>query len=275
MYAPIENGHDHSIREAVFQIGLSEPLSLDDIRRIGVFGRDTWTATLPRYEEFDVSLPVQIPLGSPIGSPTLSFTKGVSFQRFKDDGTLAWRVIAQDKLIAVNCLDYPGWDNVWPTVRGYLSGAAQQVGTEHPRTVVSATLQYINAFSWNGGHPIERALLLRRDADRIPEQFWKQKSDTWHLHQGWFDEIDEPIPGRILSRDHLTAQSEGSPPVLLTLVDLLARYDFRERQAETSLFFSERGPADGVFGDLRRRTRAALRSYLNDNVLDRIHASPL
>jgi uncharacterized protein (TIGR04255 family) len=188
MFRHYDQEHGHAIREAVFSLQLAAPLGAKKIQELVAAGREAWKAELPSVEEFQ---------GGPIiagpGASKFAFqiTQGASFQSFKRDGTLAWRLVAQDNAITVNCLEYTGWPKVWPIARDYLFGAAKVLVSEK-NPIAGATLQYLNSFSWDG--PAERAdprTLLRPNATPIPNAFWERSGAEWHLHQGWFEQLRE------------------------------------------------------------------------------------
>jgi len=272
MYEPADTRHGHAIREAVFLVVLSAPPSGEQIRAFLEFGKKELAAELPAAEEYQIGIPMTAGPGRP--DISMTFGAGASLQAFKQDGTLAWRLMVQQNQVVVNCLDYERWETVWPRAKGYLQRACTFfVDEEHQ--IGGASLQYINAFHWMRPEVLpDLTSLLRVDSDRIPRAFWAHRSKEWHLHQGWFDEVGEPEKGRILSREHLTSQTEQKAG-LTVLVDLLARYDFSVRFTSAVEFFEER--SDPVFDDCMRRLvlRPSLRNYLNNAVLDRIGAKAL
>jgi uncharacterized protein (TIGR04255 family) len=269
MFTPVDP-RGHAIREAVFSLALSAPVNPGQVKALVDFGRANWKVHLPRIEEIQFSPPIPFPL--PAGVPanfSLNFGSGVQFQSFKIDGSLAWRLLVQENTIAVNCLDYDGWASVWPRVQGYLEQACGIVLTDK-RRIASATLQYINGFVWDGVEPINFEALLKQNSTRVPENFLQHQSKEWHLHQGWFESREQPVQGRILSREHLSSQWEG--PQLSVVIDLTSRYDFGA-QFSPAAFFPEL--SNTIFQDMRRSVRTALRTYVVDPVLEQIGAEAL
>lgn len=270
MFRPIENGRPHAIKEAVFAVRLSRPLDTEQVSAITDLGKARWSSALPQINEIQLGLPVNIPGVAIPGIPTGT---AVAFQSIKKNGELWWRVLAFQDQIIVNCLDYEGWEVVWPIARDYLARSVETVGGAETG-VSGITLQYINAFEWSGDRPTNKEALFRKSTARVPPHFWDRVSDEWHLHQGWFDEVEFPISGRVLSREHLTAQVDSRGNVSVTL-DLLKKHDFFQALPDVKAFIAPAGSMDVAFASARRLIRTALREYLTDEILDMIRAVSL
>ena len=269
MYEPIETGRRHAIREALFGLVLSQSPSPEQVQRFVQFGKVHLKAELPGFEEITGASPiqfgaVQLPIAFPFGGV-------VSFQAFQPDGSLRWRLHLTQNQLVVNCIDYELWDSVWPKAREWLRQAAEHL-VGGSTTVTGATLQYINGFFWNdpATEPHLRSL-FREKSDNIPATFWSHPSREWHLHQGWFTDLTDPVPGRILTRDHLSSALMEEIPTVT--VDLMRRYDFIEKFAGSKALFDD--VADPVFAKMRTLVRGSLRNYIDDPMLDRIGAGPL
>jgi uncharacterized protein (TIGR04255 family) len=254
--------------------GVHKPAALQELL---AFGQKLWKASLPAIEQFQLGAPIQAPAALARLRPgvALQVTNGVSFQSFKPDGTLAWRLLVQENLIAINCLDYNGWENVWPRAREYLSQASNILVSDK-NAISGATLQYINSFNWEGAlEKVDAQSIFRRDAPPVPAGFWDRRSPEWHLHQGWFEEMGKPIVGRILHREQLAGRYEQvrGQRVSVVLVDLLNRYDFKVRDSSGQVFFDQH--AEPAFHHMRVLLRRALRTYLTDVMLEEIGARSL
>jgi uncharacterized protein (TIGR04255 family) len=263
MFEPTDKAHKHAIREAVFGATLAQPLTSEQLQRFSEFG--STLSELPSKQEPQV-------LSFPIVPGMIASIGATSFQAFKADGTLSWRLLVQQNQIAVNCLDYNGWDDVWPRARDYIRRTLDLLSADE--TVVKEfLLQYINAFHWRGDASVapDFTTLLKRDSDRIPNAFWHRSSMEWHLHQGWFEEVTSPLPGKVLVRDHLTSQREPNTGLTVT-VDILDRNDLQNPMPIGELS-SEK--LDVFFDAKRRRLRHSLRTYLNEKVCEEIGAVAL
>lgn len=272
MFVPFDVHRKHAIREAIFGLQLASAPKPEDVKRFVDLGKKNWQSDLPSHGDFQLTPLLPFP---PPANIAVGLTSGASFQAFKKDGSLSWRVLVQDKVLVVNCLEYEGWQTVWPRACEYLSVASAAL-LSSGNSIAGATLQYINGFPWDASaNQYDVTSLLRADADLIPAAFWKNRGAEWHLHQGWYDSVQEPLPGRILNRDHLTSQIEEvqgkrTPTVLL---DLLRRYDFTVRDSSSKNFFNQRATA--VFKSMRILVRRALRAYLRDDILEQIQAVAL
>ena len=246
MYVEFDTKRKHAIREAVFGLQFASMFKPADIKSFMEFGKEHWSSDLPSYEEFRIG-PFG-PMATQSNIATINVIPGASFQSFKRDGTLSWRVLVQEKMLAINCLEYDGWETVWPTARKYLR-MASNVLMQPRNSIAGTTLQYVNAFHWNNprAQP-DVTQLFRADTNLIPKSFWERGSNEWHLYQGWFEDAAEPIPGRMLHRDHLASQPEDvqERKVLTTLVDLVLRYDFTVRNSSVENFFETQASASMI-----------------------------
>jgi uncharacterized protein (TIGR04255 family) len=152
---------------------------------------------------------------------------GVVFDRVRPDGTLEWRVRADDRAIFVNCLDYTRWREVWARSRAYLFQARALLSApDNP--IVSILLQYVDVFEWQGDvAAYTLADLLRRESPYVPPSLW-DKGPLWHLYQGWYRSNDLPVreANRLLERVHLDGvlDDQGRPTVKMdTFLNLEAR----------------------------------------------------
>ena len=273
MFEPTANGREHSIREAVFSLVLTGYPQPEQMRAFLETAREAHGNELPAVVEFQSS--PMLPLG--VIPVQFGLSPGVSLSTFARDGNLGWRLLAQDNQIVVNCLDYEGWEHVWPKVKRYLAtGIGALVGPTS--AIAGASLQYLNAFQWKGQSDSfpDPASLLRRGAPCIPADFWDKRSSEWHLQQGWFSPA--PDGGRILSREHLASTIETGPEAAkkgqpTIIVDLMSRHDLYRPVANPGELTEV--ALDTLYSHMRVLVRQTLRNYLNDETLERIKAIPL
>ena len=266
MFVPTDKRRGHAIREAVYAVMLSRPPSAGALENFVSFGKRSLADELPSYQPFQMAGPISLGMNEPL---SLSFGAGGSFQIFRPDGSLSWRLMAVQNQIIVNCLEYDEWETVWPRAKRYISLAYEAMG-EPDNLITNGHLQYINAFHWEGSTEPDFTALLNPESDHIPRSFWAERSLEWHLHQGWFATDAKSKLGRRLSRQHLTSHIEEKGPTVL--VDLMDRYDFND-PVSGDVFFGE--ICEEVFSNMRRDIRAALRNYLLVDVAKAIGAVEL
>lgn len=255
---------EHAIVEVVFGIQLSRPWQPHEIEKL-VNAHDRWREGLPRLARHQVHQ-VFIGDGPP---PTLPAppTGGVSFERIKPDGDLAWRLRCEDRSISVNCLDYTRWREVWEEAHGYIR-AVCDVAVAKDNAVHGIVLQYIDIFEHEGDpDSYDIAELIREGSDYVPRSIWN-KGPFWHLHQGWFRHDELPAPGRLLEKIHLDALTDDAQNPLVKM-DTLLRLDFAADRPVTKLIGDE-GDAQELFDNLHDINKDIMRRYLTDDVLQRI-----
>jgi uncharacterized protein (TIGR04255 family) len=269
MFEPTDQRHGHAIREAVFALFMARPPGAEQLQRFIEIGK-----TLKELPAMQLLQFAQFPF-LPGAAPDFGVASGLggaSFQSFKPDGTLSWRLLVQQNQVTVNCLDYESWEVVWPRAKDYLCRTVD-LFADDGNLISSGHLQYINAFHWRGGNETvpDFADLLNTDSDRIPQSFWQRSSREWHLQQGWFENVSVPSAGRALHREHLASQVELNTG-LTVMVDIMDRHDFKDPLSVGDFINLK---IDDVFSHMRRRLRSALRSYLNEKVCTEIGAVAL
>lgn len=248
---------EHAIVEVVFGFQLSRPWHSAEIEKLAQ-NHDRWKDDLPRLARHEIQ---QIVIGE--GAPqavTLPGGPGISFERIKPNGELAWRLRCEGNSLFVNCLEYSRWQEVWATASGYMRAVLETVGAEKV-SIAGALLQYIDVFDWTAD-PKEYDVfqLLDENSDYVPKAAGGYGL-AWHLHQGWFVPVSEPVPGRVLQKAHFDAlpkNETGHPTVKL---DTLLRSDFDGRiSAQT--FFEEASTLERMFIDMHDRNKHLLSSFL-------------
>jgi len=107
---------------------------------------------------------------------------GVVFDTLLPDGRQKWFVNLSNNFLTIGCSAYTRWDEVWTTVKEYLSfflpvlegNSIQEIGIE-----------YIDEFKISDASKDWKKELFRENNDFIPNHIWA-KDDFWHIHQGYF-----------------------------------------------------------------------------------------
>jgi uncharacterized protein (TIGR04255 family) len=255
----------HAIVEVVFGFQLSRPWHPAEIDRVAQ-NHDRWKADLPRLARHEIQ---QIMIGDGVPQAiALPGGPGISFERVKPDGEIAWRLRCEGNSIFVNCLEYTRWKDAWARASGYMRAVLESVGAEKV-SVAGTLLQYIDVFDWTAD-PADYDVfqLLDKESAYVPKATGSYGL-AWHLHQGWFLPSREPVPGRILQKVHFDALPQndiGQPSVRL---DTLLLSDFNGRiSAQT--FFEQDSALEGMFIDLHDKNKKLLSSFLTKAIRDNI-----
>ena len=256
---------DHAIVEVVFGFQLSRPWHEAEIKEL-TQNHDRWKNDLPRLAQHEMQ---QIIVGD--GAPqaiTLPGAPGISFERIKPNGDLAWRLQCQGNSLSVNCLEYTRWKDAWAMASGYMRTAFKTAGAEN-MSIEGVLLQYIDVFDWTAD-PKEYDVfqILDVDSEYVPKVAGGYGL-AWHLYQGSFIPVSHPMHGRVLQKVHFDALPEdetGKPTIKL---DILLRSDF-ENRVSAQAFFEEAPLLEGVFVDLHARHKKLLQNLLTKTVCKHI-----
>ncbi len=248
----------HAIAEVAFALRVSPGVTHEDREQLKN-AHDKWRAFLPGLNEgtaitLDVSSPRDPTPPPPV--PPLQFT------RFRPDGQLDWRLHILNEHIVVNCMAYTRWLNIWAQARKLFAA----VGDVLPdgRQLASIGLQYINFFRWDGApEDYDAATLLDRESHFVPSSLFG-RGRYWHLHQGWFSSVTEPVVGRVLDRMHIDAIDDNGKPVVK--FDNFHRLDLGS-DAGLNLgraFRAQSNRVDVCFESLHDRGKRSLSNYLTE-----------
>lgn len=256
---------EHAIVEVVFGFLLSRPWQSAEIEKLAQ-NHHRWKGELPRLARHEIQ---QIMIGEGVPQAiALPGGPGISFERIKPNGDIAWRLRCDGNSIFVNCLEYTRWKDAWATASGYMRAVLETVGAEKV-SVAGALLQYIDVFDWTAD-PEEYDIfqLLDVESEYVPRAAGSYGL-AWHLHQGWFVPVREPVPGRILQKAHFDALPKndvGNPTVKL---DTLLRSDFNGRiSAQT--FLEKDSALERMLIDMHDKNKQLLSGFLTKAICDDI-----
>jgi uncharacterized protein (TIGR04255 family) len=249
---------DHAIREVAFAVAFRDPLAAELIERAKQLGPEV-REFLPAISPAGV---MQIRMDGP--APMVEMQPaGVVFQRVNPDATPQWALTIQHTHIAVNCLRYTRWAEVWARARDLFMAVSVQIGA--PRLPISnVSLQYINQFI--ADQPLENSAnlrVLRAETRFLPPRF-VDNGELWHVHQGWFEQVLEPIPGSKLHVINFGTQKDAER-VTLTIDDLL-----RVQPDGVDLEFCSGTQFAALMEWLHDEHKAMLREVLTSEMADRV-----
>lgn len=261
----------HAIVEVVFGLIFKRHFSATEIEGLLEQHEHHLKEELPKVGRTSA---VQIVFGEGAIPPDVSIpapTSGVTFDAVQRDGTLGWRLKADDKALYVNCLIYSNWTDTWQTARNYLKLATDTLGnSENP--VVSLVLQYIDVFEWQGEEAdYDLAQLLDVDSPYIPKPLWR-RGPLWHLHQGWYRSDGLPAEGRLLERIHLdgTVDRKSKSKRLIVKMDTFLNLTLKRPCDPSIVFRDDEALADGVFVALHDLNKQIVSDYITAEMAERI-----
>lgn len=117
---------------------------------------------------------------------------GIELQRIRPDGSVEWMLRTTENIIAVHCLDYSTWGDVWGRAREYFHKTFGRIEGES-NFVISIGLKYIDRFLYEGTkEEYDSSLLFKKDTDLISKKSFLA-TPLWHCHSGWFDESFDAV----------------------------------------------------------------------------------
>ena len=163
--------------------------------------------------------------------------------------------------VAVNCLTYTRWPNIWRDAKGLFVFVARSLPED--TLVDSVSLQYVNVFSWSGRtEDYDSKMLLNGESSLVPDSVLDH-GPYWHLHQGWFSPADGETGARFLDRMHIDAIDDQKGTHVAKL-ESFHRFDFERnsRPRVGTAFITDETMIDATFDRLHDRAKASLAGFL-------------
>ena len=139
--------------------------------------------------------------------------------------------------------------------------------------VYSFSTEYLNLFVYSGKYlNIDMSKLIRENNGITPSKITERKLN-WHLHTGFFDEINEPVPHRSLTRVNFDLRdSKYSNKRELTLLLFQSLRSQNKESEPNSRNLHEEIKSLGLenFSNLHDKVRQILKQLICDEMLDQI-----
>ena len=136
------------------------------------------------------------------------------------------------------------------------------VGTDKV-PVSGALLQCIDVFDWTTDpKDYDIFQLLDAESDYVPPAAGGYGL-AWHLHQGWFVPVSDPVPGSILQKAHFEAIPKNETGLPTVKLDTLLRSDFND-QILADTFLDKGSALEGMFIEMHDRNKKLLSSFLTE-----------
>ena len=252
---------NHAITEAVFAVVGLQGFTPDD-RDSAKAAHSKWQGLLPSLQEEGVlNIAVAAP-GAALPPPPIA---PLAFARFRADGEVEWRLLLTTDALVVNCLSYTRWSDVWTVARGLFADVAGALSSREQK-IRSVALEYVDLFRSADDHYDARDLL--QESDSVPSGIFA-RGPTWHLHQGWFEDAQEPVSGHILRRMHISSTVVDDRPQVR--FDTSHRFDMRDAPDLQSMFAEPDTLVDGLFGCLHQSSKELLANFLTAEMAQRIN----
>lgn len=244
-------GGDHAVIEVVFTLVVNREWHQHEIQQVRNH-HQAFKSHLPKATDGQDMQFTFAPNGQPVGSTTFPT---VAFERFREDGTLSWRLMLQGNQAFVNCLIYTGWEEVWKISKERLSDVQTAlIGTD--ARITNVQLQYINEFDWKGSiDSYSLQGLLNMEGDHLPKSLARRGS-LWHCNTGWFEKGAGPLKGQMLSRCDMAGMHRDQQERFVR-IDTVRRMDFKSHQS-----FNDVGDANGWLDMTFRELHLSCKDHL-------------
>lgn len=243
---------EHAIQEVVIGMSLNRFMTnteLDSIEN----AHDAWRERLPGKNKFQL-IPATnqnfINFGGITGS-------GLYFERYFPDGSLSWRLKAEGNALAINCLDYSKWAEIWPQIKDLLLTAFQADYMSNDLLVTSCVYTIIDVFKWVGDlTDYDAGQLIDRGGLLVSQSIFDH-GPLWHLYQGWYEGGDGEFVRRILKRVHIDSVEQDGVEHISRFETFLQKELFEPTELPVVL-----GSLDDIYPHLHDMGKEILKSIL-------------
>ena len=202
----------HAIKNVVFALEFAQPVQSDFLRAIrsGTVNEQL-QAELPRVIEqkalvFNFTT-VGTNLGAPVGGAPQPLG-GLTYDKLRPNGEAEWAVTINQGMLLVNCGAYSRWNGIWPEAKKLLSMILPTV--LEATSIGTVGLQYVDEFSSIGDKEAFRLDDLFAAHGRfIPPNLLECRGQC-HSHHGYFEDVKEPVAGKILTNVNVDVLEQPS-----------------------------------------------------------------
>ncbi|WP_442498237.1 TIGR04255 family protein [Methylobacter sp. sgz302048] len=176
----------HAIVEVIIFVQFSPQFSKSTIQKLAAIEHDL-KEDLPKANPLK-KIAFQFNQAEHSSAVGLDELAGIELQRIKKDGSIEWMLRTTEDAIAIHCLDYTRWDNVWSQAEAYLQKAFMHIDGSNS-FVSSIGLKYIDRFLYDShAEKYDLSELFDRNTPHIVKTAFDH--NLWHCHSGWFEDLD-------------------------------------------------------------------------------------
>ncbi len=253
----------HAIVKVLFVLQVTPGFDNEELDAIKN-AHNSWKELLPAMDKIQI---IGFEIGTDGQQPSTPPFFPASFTRYKPDGNLDLRLIVDNNNIIIECGSYSSWGLVWKNTQNLISKIAD-LSRDDNRKINSFSLQYTDEFVWLGEENYEVGNLLNLECKYIPPAIGDYGC-AWHLHQGWFNKREHPIPGKTLERMNVSSSERNDSWIVQ--FENLNRYDVLDSEILLRTALSEENlQIEKIFDFLHDANKKLLGKFLNDQISKRI-----
>ncbi|ARL98128.1 TIGR04255 family protein [Burkholderia pseudomallei] len=202
----------HAIKNVVFALEFSAPVQSDFLQSIRVGSiNEQLQKELPRVIEQKALVFNFANAGTNLNLPAAGSPQplgGLSYDRLRPNGEAEWAVVINQTMLLITCGAYSRWAGIWPTVKNFLLLMLPEI--LKVTSIGTLGLQYVDEFSSTG--PKDRFSLheiFAKDSRFLPPNLINLQ-DQCHSHHGFFEKLDTPVAGKILTNINVDVVEQPS-----------------------------------------------------------------
>lgn len=255
---------NHALKIVIFTVLLDRPVDPETLKAIDAL-YPTLREMLPRRL---ATQGVMFQFGGPsLGGMPPSPMTGLTFDRLLANGDVARGLRIEGQTIQVLISDYQRWSVTWPEVKSLLAPVLSICLNTHMASGIGA--QYVDQFFGPPGEAFPSGEALDPNSDLISPSIFK-RGLPWHQHLGWFDDLSEPFPHRLLTQVNIdVTQPVVEAEETMMQVSLLHQANL-EAPMSSELLAGAVSPLEMFFRAIHHLSKATFASMLASEMRSRI-----
>lgn len=267
-FSPHRQGH--ALVETIFYLNFEPELDEAKLRLL----ENPFPELSKLLPEHKALKSIQMKVDQSSGQSISESPAGAEYARLRKDGLDDWKLHVDSKHLAIHCLNYTRWDEVWPFAKKALLTMLDRIAKG---TSISAIgLKNIDRFDYTGEETsYSLDSLFEPETPYLPSSI-SGKGPLWHAHSGWFQNIgqDSNLEGddvNILFQLNISGSRERSPSGSSHYVSIDQNLMLRsEAEDELTIANNNHQHIDNIFAAFHKLNKDFLRTLLTKQMCRRI-----
>ena len=188
---------------------------------------------------------------------------GVRLSRISPNSQELISLQVSENQIVTNFRKYDKWDNIWPKAKLFIESTLKCLELKE-RCIVAVVLQYVDKFIEEDKN-YNLYDIFDKNSSFINKQISSSYDNLWHLHQGWFENINDT--SRKLNVLNIGTNREEQNTI--TIIDHACHIQFsKENKVPVIELNDGTNNIEALFDDLHKNNKGVISKLLNSKQLE-------
>lgn len=187
----------------------------------------------------------------------------VELQCQNKEGELTWSLQLRRNALVITCYKYTRWDNVISEVLAIVDSIFEFIKNESIRIIA---IEYLDEFNILNNSSDWKKELFKEESKYLTQNIFETK-DLWHIHQGFFNYITEPLEFRLLSILEIEHQKIVETDTEILFIKTQQKSEFKEIKILDEL----KDDLKSIFETNHSKDKEILSELLSNTILNEIN----